>query len=55
MGCIPGGTKNNYKSYGHTISEMNDEQKYILCDAQTSGGLLAIVKKESVPKFPRIN
>lgn len=33
---------------GHTIEEMTDEQKYILCDAQTSGGLLAIVKQENV-------
>lgn len=54
MGCVPGGTKNNFKSYGHTIVPMTEEQKYILCDAQTSGGLLAIVKKESVQEFLEI-
>ncbi|MFZ7121625.1 MAG: selenide, water dikinase SelD [Eubacteriaceae bacterium] len=54
MDCIPGGTKNNFKSYGHKIETMTHEQKYILCDAQTSGGLLAVVKKESVPKFLEI-
>ncbi len=51
MDCIPGGTRNNFKSYGHTISEMTEEQKYILCDAQTSGGLLVVLRKESVSEF----
>lgn len=51
MDCISGGTLNNFASYGHTIEEMTDEQKYILCDAQTSGGLLAIVEKDSVDEF----
>lgn len=54
MDCIPGGTLNNFKSYGHTIEKMTKEQEIILCDAQTSGGLLAIVEKESVPKFLEI-
>ncbi len=54
MGCIPGGTKNNFNSYGHTIEGMTGEQRYILCDAQTSGGLLVIVKREGVPEFLRI-
>lgn len=54
MDCVSGGTINNFKSYGHTISEMTEEQKWILCDAQTSGGLLAIVKAEGVPEFLQI-
>lgn len=54
MDCVPGGTINNFKSYGHTISEMTEEQKLILCDAQTSGGLLAIVRKEGVEEFLKI-
>lgn len=54
MDCVSGGTKNNFKSYGHTIEEMTEEQKYILCDAQTSGGLLAVVKKDCVPEFLEI-
>lgn len=40
LGCIPGGTLRNYESYGDKIGKMTDEQKYILCDPQTSGGLL---------------
>ncbi|PKM49606.1 MAG: selenide, water dikinase SelD [Firmicutes bacterium HGW-Firmicutes-7] len=54
MDCISGGTKNNFKSYGHTIEEMTEEQTYILCDAQTSGGLLVIVKKEGVSELLEI-
>ncbi|MCF7848023.1 MAG: selenide, water dikinase SelD [Kiritimatiellales bacterium] len=51
LGCIPGGLINNYKSYGHTVGELTDEQRGILCDPQTSGGLLCIVKSESVGAF----
>lgn len=54
MDCISGGTRNNFASYGHTIEDMTEEQKYILCDAQTSGGLLAIVEKDSVANFLEI-
>ncbi len=54
MDCISGGTLNNFKSYGHTIEEMTQEQRFILCDAQTSGGLLAIVRKDSVSEFLEI-
>jgi len=51
LGCVPGGTKNNFKSYGHKLSPMNEEAQMILCDAQTSGGLLVIVKEEAVSDF----
>jgi len=51
MECIPGGTKNNFKSYGHKISPMKTEVQHILCDAQTSGGLLCVVRKETVNDF----
>jgi len=54
LGCTPGGTTNNFNSYGHNIGEMTHEQKSILCDPQTSGGLLAIVKRDSVGKFLKI-
>jgi len=51
MGCVPGGTRNNFASYGDKIGKMTSEQQDILCDAQTSGGLLCAVKKESVEEF----
>ncbi len=54
MGCIPGGTKNNFKNYGDKIDEMTKEQQILLCDAQTSGGLLAVVKRKEVDKFKEI-
>jgi len=51
MGCIPGGNKNNFASYGHALGEMTDEQRILLCDPQTSGGLLSIVRKDAVADF----
>lgn len=42
--CVPGGTYRNWDSYGEQIGELTDEQKLILCDPQTSGGLLVSVK-----------
>ena len=40
---MPGGTQRNWESYGHKISSISDEQKAILADPQTSGGLLVSV------------
>jgi selenide, water dikinase len=51
LDCIPGGSRNNFKSYGDTIGELTDEQRCILCDPQTSGGLLCMVKPEGVDAF----
>ncbi len=51
MDCVPGGTRRNFESYGHHIAKMTPEQQDILCDAQTSGGLLCAVRKESVEAF----
>jgi len=51
MDCVPGGTKRNFESYGHKLSKMTQQQQDILCDAQTSGGLLCIVKKDAVEEF----
>ena len=47
QGCIPGGTNRNFDSYGHKIALMTDLQKAVLCDPQTSGGLLIAVKPDS--------
>ncbi|MDF7826226.1 selenide, water dikinase SelD [Pontiellaceae bacterium B12227] len=54
QGCIPGGSKNNFKSYGHTVGEMTDEQRGILCDPQTSGGLLCAVRPDTVDEFLKL-
>lgn len=47
QGCIPGGTNRNFDSYGHKIAPITDLQKAVLCDPQTSGGLLIAVKPDS--------
>jgi selenide, water dikinase len=51
LNCIPGGTRNNFRSYGNKLGPMTKEQEIILCDAQTSGGLLCIVEKSAVSEF----
>jgi selenide,water dikinase len=43
QGCIPGGTGRNYASYGHDLLITNPIFKDIVCDPQTSGGLLIAV------------
>ncbi|BDM62656.1 selenide, water dikinase [Shewanella sp. NFH-SH190041] len=43
QGCVPGGTHRNFDSYGEQLPALNDEQKALLCDPQTSGGLLVAV------------
>lgn len=43
LDCIPGGTKRNWKSYGSKVGELDENQKAILSDPQTSGGLLIAV------------
>ncbi|WP_257205261.1 selenide, water dikinase SelD, partial [Pseudomonas monteilii] len=50
-GCIPGGTLRNYDSYGHKIGALSDDQKHLLCDPQTSGGLLVAVAPEGEAEF----
>jgi selenide,water dikinase len=54
MGCVPGGTRRNFESYGQMISPMNPTQQDILCDAQTSGGLLCVVRKDALQEFMKI-
>lgn len=51
LGCSPGGAQRNFDSYGHKLGEMTDLQKKILCDPQTSGGLLVAVQNSHVNEF----
>jgi selenide,water dikinase len=51
MGCVPGGSRRNFESYGDKISQMDESKRDILCDAQTSGGLLCAVKKDGIDEF----
>lgn len=51
LGCSPGGAQRNFDSYGHHLSDMSDLQKKILCDPQTSGGLLVAIEKDHSADF----
>ena len=51
LGCIPGGTGRNYASYKDVIAPLDDLQRDILCDPQTSGGLLCVVEEDQVKEF----
>ncbi len=52
-GCIPGGAHRNWDSYGHKIGPISDQQRHILCDPQTSGGLLVAVDADYATDFIR--
>jgi selenide,water dikinase len=52
--CIPGGTVRNFDSYGHKIAPITDYQRHILCDPQTSGGLLVAVNEDKVADFQNL-
>jgi len=51
QGCSPGGAQRNFDSYGHQLGEMPLIQKKILCDPQTSGGLLVAVENNHSKAF----
>ncbi|WP_434456258.1 selenide, water dikinase SelD [Stutzerimonas urumqiensis] len=51
QGCVPGGTQRNYEGYGHRIAPLSEAHKALLCDPQTSGGLLVAVEPGGVTDF----
>jgi selenide,water dikinase len=50
-GCVPGGTLRNFESYGEKIAPLTQEQQHLLCDPQTSGGLLVAVTPDGDAEF----
>jgi selenide, water dikinase len=68
--CVPGGTQRNWASYGHKVSAMgspmgspivsamgsalSNEQRQVLADPQTSGGLLVAVEEDAAPGFEKL-
>jgi len=50
-GCIPGGTGRNFASYGQRVAALSEDQKQLLCDPQTSGGLLVAVRPDANDAF----
>jgi selenide, water dikinase len=51
LGTIPGGTLRNFDSYGNKISPLEESRRNILCDPQTSGGLLIAVSPAALDPF----
>ena len=49
QGMVPGGTKRNHASYGQHVEVAKGYQQDLLCDPQTSGGLLVSVAPEHAP------
>ncbi len=49
--CFPGGTIRNWESYSEGIYGVNEKNRHILCDPQTSGGLLIAVDKKKTDDF----
>jgi selenide,water dikinase len=50
-GCVPGGTERNHASYGEYMQTTSDEDRALLCDPQTSGGLLVAVASGALTEF----
>lgn len=53
-GCSPGGAQRNFDSYGDKIGSMTPMQQQILCDPQTSGGLLIAVEEDGIEAFQEL-
>ncbi|MES2871172.1 MAG: selenide, water dikinase SelD [Pseudomonadota bacterium] len=51
QGCVPGGTSRNFDSYAGKISPLQELHKLVLCDPQTSGGLLVAVTVDGNDAF----
>lgn len=54
QGCLPGGTTRNFESYGEKLAPLTDEQRAVLCDPQTSGGLLIAVQPEHAAALEQV-
>jgi len=54
MGCSPGGKQRNFESFGDVLGDMTQRQRDILCDPQTSGGLLVMVGDAGLEEFMRV-
>jgi len=52
--CVPGGTHRNWSSYGCHIQLKTEADKLILCDPQTSGGLLIAVEPNAKGEVERV-
>ncbi|MGD8341496.1 MAG: selenide, water dikinase SelD [Gammaproteobacteria bacterium] len=54
QGAVPGGTARNFASYGHKVNPLSEDARNVLCDPQTSGGLLVAVAPDADEAFLRL-
>ncbi|QTR49076.1 selenide, water dikinase SelD [Candidatus Thiothrix anitrata] len=54
LDCSPGGAKRNFDSYGYALGAMTERQRQIMCDPQTSGGLLVAVEPAGEAAFLQV-
>lgn len=52
--CMPGGTFKNWNTYGEKVELAREAYKPILCDPQTSGGLLIAVEEDSAAEVEKL-
>ncbi|USD37813.1 selenide, water dikinase SelD [Ferrimonas sp. SCSIO 43195] len=48
QGCVPGGAGRNFDSYGHKLPTLDPRSRTLMCDPQTSGGLLIAVDPKAI-------
>jgi selenide,water dikinase len=53
-GCVPGGSQRNWQSISQHIGSIDSEQQALLCDPQTSGGLLIAVNPAAVDQVSKV-
>lgn len=53
-GCVPGGARRNFASYGENLDLPEGFKRDLLCDPQTSGGLLVSVEAGSVDEVVKL-
>jgi selenide,water dikinase len=51
LDCSPGGATRNFDSYGYALCAMTTLQRQIICDPQTSGGLLVALDPAGKTEF----
>ena len=54
QGCVPGGSTRNWESIDQHISGTDLQSQTLLCDPQTSGGLLVAVEPQEAEKVSQI-
>ena len=53
QGCVPGGTQRNFDALGDDLPSLASRELAVLCDPQTSGGLLVAVSPSTVEDVQR--